>query len=89
MLLPRGCESTGSRAPAHFGMEVHVDYHEETEEEQLDEKACDGDVGAFVERGDVTASCLDPSAWMQPVSLVSCEGSRYGIRFPTYLHSVP
>jgi len=44
-------------------VEVHVDYHEEAEEEELDEEACDGDVGAFVEGGGVAACCLDSSAW--------------------------
>jgi hypothetical protein len=62
VLLPlSSAEGPGGRAPAHFGVEVHVDYHEEAEEEQLDEEASNGDVGAFVERCGVAASRLDSS----------------------------
>jgi hypothetical protein len=70
-------------------MEVHVDHDEEAEEEQLDEEAGDGDVGAFVEGGDVAACCLDSAAWWQHVSLLSCEGLQYSSWFCTYLRSVP
>jgi len=69
VLFPRqSAERAGGRASAHFGMEVHVDYHEEAEEEQLDEQPSDGDVGAFVERGDVAAGGLNTSTCMLSVS---------------------
>ena len=82
-------ERAGGRAPTESGVEVDVDHDEEAEKEQLDEEACDGDVGAFVERGDVAACCLDSSAWPPKVSYSSIERVRASILRCTHLHSAP
>ena len=82
-------ERAGGRTPAESGVEVDVDHDEEAEKEQLDEEACDGDVGAFVERGDVAACCLDSSACSPKISFSSIARVRACILLCTHLHSAP